>query len=236
MAVMRLKVANINHELPGVSSVIFKKPPGFNFYAGQYLDYELPVKDPDGNTRSFTIASSPTEDFLMLSTKNGKSVFKKNLLSLKPGTEVKTSHPAGTFTLDEKSPAVMIAGGIGITPFRSMIKYALDQKLTTPMTLIYSSSTKKVKTAVKRGFYLNSDENFPFKKELDAWKQNLPNLNIIYHNSSQNGHLTKLPAITYHLPIYYLAGPPKMVDSFEKMLLEMGVEETNIRYDRFGGY
>ncbi len=219
MAVMLLKVAKIKKEA-GVSSVIFKKPPDLHFYPGQYLDYELPVKDPLGNSRAFTMSASPTEDFLMLTTREGKSVFKKQLLGLKPGARVKASHPAGTFILDEKSPAVMIAGGIGITPFRSMIKYAFDQKLKTPITLIYS----------------NTDDNFPFKNELNVWKQNLLNLNIIYHNSSQSGHLTQLPTTNYQLPIYYLAGPPKMVDDFEKMLLDLGVDETNIRYDRFDGY
>lgn len=217
---MILKVKQVKRETKGAFSLIFEKPTNFRFYAGQYLDYELAVEDPNGNTRAFTISASPTENFLMLSTKYGISPFKQALAQLKPGNEIKTSHPAGTFTLDEKSPAVFIAGGIGITPFRSMIKYVSDQKLSTTITLIYS----------------NSDENFLFKKELEDWKQSLEDFTIIYHNSNLSGHLTELPPTTYHLPIYYLAGPPKMVDSFEKMLLELGVDKTNIRYDHFDGY
>ncbi len=221
---MVLKVLERKAETANTFSLVFEKPKGFSFYAGQYLDYEL-----DGDTRAFTISASPTEEFLMLSTKKGQSEFKKALAHLKTGDEIKTSHPAGTFILDESSPAVFIAGGIGVTPFRSMIKYALDQKLTTSITLFYS----------------NSDEDFVFKKELNAWKQNLPNLNIIYHNSSQSGHLTKLYPIPYPLYpsalaraslIYYLAGPPKMVDSFEKILIQHKVHKTNIRYDNFDGY
>lgn len=223
MAAVLLKVAKIKKEV-GISSVIFTKPQGFSFYAGQYLDYELPVKDPNGNGRAFTISASPTEDFLMLSTREGKSVFKKHLLSLKPGDEIKTSHPAGTFTLDEKSPAVMIAGGIGITPFRSMIKYALDRGLKTSITLIYS----------------NSDDNFPFKNELENWKESLPNFTILYHNSNSEGRLnkTKMPTIVGNSvnSIFYLAGSPKMVDSFEKILLDLGIDKINIRYDHFDGY
>ena len=121
----------------------------------------------------------------------------------------------------------MIAGGIGITPFRSMIKYAFDQKLKTPITLIYS----------------NSDENFPFKKELDQWQNDLPNLTIHYLNTTETGRLgkeklTSLINSTFYIlhSTFYLAGPPKMVDDFEKMLLDLGVDETNIRYDRFDGY
>jgi len=217
---MLLTVKQIKPETKDVFSLIFEKPKDFSFYAGQYLTYELPVLDPNGNTRPFTISASPTEGFLMLSTKYGLSPFKEALVQLKSGDSITTSHPAGTFILDELTPAVFIAGGIGITPFRSMLKYALDEKLSTPITLIYS----------------NSDNNFLFKKELENWKQDLPNLIIIYHNSTQNGHLTKLPTTNYQLPIYYLAGPPKMVSSFEQILIQHGVDKTNIRYDKFTGY
>lgn len=221
---MILKVKEKKIETEDVFSLVFEKPKNFSFYPGQYLDYELPIDDPDGNTRAFTISASPTEDFLMLSTRYGYTPFKKALAELKAGNQIKTSHPVGTFTLDESSPAVFIAGGVGITPFRSMIKYALDQKLSTPITLIYS----------------NSDKNFLFKEELEKWKKALPNFNIIYHNSILNGKLnnTKLAtAIGYFVnKIFYLAGPPRMVNSFEKMLLELGVDQTNIRYDQFDGY
>ncbi len=212
---MILKIIEKKTETKDVFSLVFEKPSEFSFYPGQYLDYEL-----GGDTRVFTISASPTDEFLMLTTKKGQSEFKKALAKIKAGNEVKTSHPAGTFTLDESSPAVFIAGGIGITPFRSMIKYAFDQKLKTPITLIY----------------LNSDDNFVFKKELEKWQAKL-NLKVIYHNSTKLGHLITLSPKPYPLnPIFYLAGPPKMVDSFEKMLLDAGVDKTNIRYDQFDGY
>ncbi len=226
---MVLKVLNKKSAAKNVFSLIFEKPENFSFYPGQYLDYELPVDDPNGktksgDTRAFTISASPTEDFLMLSTKVGHTPFKKALAQLKPEDGIKTSHPAGTFILDEKSPAIFIAGGIGITPFRSMIKYAFDQKLSTPITLIYS----------------NSDANFPFKKELDSWQNELNNLTIHFINTTTQGRLDKEKLISYQLSvissIFYLAGPPKMVDSFEKMLIDSGVDKTNIRYDHFDGY
>ncbi len=220
--------------------MIFKKPQKFFFYPGQYLEIILPIKnDQRGNSRNFTISSSPTERYLMITTKIGVSPFKKYLELLKVGDRVESSHPAGTFTLDETEPAIFIAGGIGITPFRSMIKYAVTNeqvlssgnKIKTPITLIYS----------------NSDNNFLFKKELKKWKKNLSNLTIIYHNSSQNGRLTKLYPIPYLSegkassaytlnPIYYLAGPPQFVDDMEKILFDLGVDQVNIRYDRFDGY
>ena len=106
-----------------------------------------------------------------------------------------------------------------------MIKYALDQKLNLPITLIYS----------------NSDEDFIFKKELDEWQKLYPKLKIIYHNTSQKGRLDAekllklLPTKNSEL-IYYLAGSPSMVDDFENILLKLGVDSTSIRTDRFDGY
>lgn len=205
-------------------SLILEKPDNFTFYPGQYLDIKLPVSDPDGDTRAFTISSSPTEDFLMITPKKGLSPFKKFMEELKAGDEIESSHPAGTFTLDETEPAVFIAGGIGIIPFRSIIKYAVDNQLKTSMTLIYS----------------NSDEDYPFKEELERWKDDLSKLTIIYHNSSQNGRLdnTKVPTAVGKTvnTIYYLAGSHSFVNSMEKILLDSGVDQTNIRYDRFDGY
>ncbi len=223
---MLLRLSSIRKITPGVESFIWDKPAGFSFYPGQYLDYKLPISDPNGDTRAFTISASPTEDFLMLTTREGQSVFKKKLFALKPGETIDSSHPAGTFILDETSPAVMIAGGIGITPFRSMIKYAFDKKLTTPINLIYS----------------NSDDDFPFGEELKTWQKSLPNLKIQWINTSQEGLLDKeklqqlFSKYNIQNTIYYLAGPPKMVDSFDQILQSLDIDKTNIRYDHFDGY
>lgn len=216
---MILQVKENRLEINNCFSLILEKPKSFNFYPGQYLDVELPVKDKNGNTRAFTISSSPSENFLMITTKNSISEFKKAMKNLKPKDSITTSHPAGTFTLDESQPAVFIAGGIGITPFRSIIKYVLDHNLNTPITL----------------FYLNSSSDFLFKKEFNAWQKSLPNLQIFYITTGNNGRFTK-DKLTQLEHIFYLAGPPKMVDDYAGMLLDLGVDETNIRYDRFDGY
>lgn len=218
---MILKVKKLKKEAGDAFSVIFKRPKGLNFYPGQYLNLKMANSE-----RMFTNSSSPTENFLMITTRRGRSSFKKSLEKLKAGDQIVSDHPAGTYTLDEATPAVMICGGIGITPARSMIKYALDMHLSILITLIYS----------------NSDENFVFKKELNSWQKQLPNLTINYIVTSKNGRLnteqlkTLLPTTSYQLPIYYLSGPPKMVGDFEKILLKFEVDETNIRTDEFEGY
>lgn len=224
---MILKVKGQKKETKDALSLIFEKPAGFNFYPGQYLDVGLPVSDPLGKTRIFSMSSSPSEDFVMLTYKLGLSPYKKKLQSLSPGDIISSSHPAGTVVIDDSSPLVMLSGGIGIAPHRSMIKWALDSKLNLPITLIYC----------------NSDSDFIFKKELDEWQKIYPKLKIHYVVTDQDGRLTpdKLQKTlnTKYLildTIYYLAGPPKMVDDFEEILLKLGVDSTNIRTDRFDGY
>lgn len=221
---MQLRIKNIHKNTETTFSLILEKPKDFSFYPGQYLDMELPVTDPNSNSRTFTISSSPTEPFLMITTRKGISPFKKFMEKLQEGTTITTSHPVGTFILDESEPAIFLAGGIGITPFRSIIKYSVDKKLKTPMTLVYS----------------NSDDNFLFKDELNLWQKQLHGLKVIYYQTSIKGRLdiTKLDAAVQRsvTDIFYLAGPPSLVDDFEKILLQLGIDSVNIRTDRFDGY
>lgn len=135
---MLLKIIKIVQETRDIKSIIFNKD-NLNFKPGQYLTYKLNVKDSKGSTRQFTIASSPTENFLMLSTKISQSPFKQELNKLKVNDAIETFGPYGKFILDENKDAVMLSGGIGITPLRSMIKYALDKKLRINITLFYSN-------------------------------------------------------------------------------------------------
>ena len=137
---MILKVLENRQETKNSFTLILEKPEGFIFYPGQFLDIELPVDDPFGTTRIFSISSSPSEDFIMLTYKRGTTPFKKKLELLKKGDIISSSHPAGTVVIDDSSPIVMLAGGIGIAPHRSMIKWAVDQRLDLPITLIYSNS------------------------------------------------------------------------------------------------
>ncbi len=227
---MILKVIEKRVETENVFSLIFQKPDKYYFYAGQYIDLQLPVEDKISNSKTFSFSSSPTENYLMLTAKTGITPYKKYMENIELGQSFDTTHPIGTFTLDESQEAVFIAGGVGIAPFRSIIKYVLDQKLKTKITLIYS----------------NSDENFPFKKELDLWQKQSAswrtNLTIHYIVTSKVGRLDKemllkLYPKPYTLnPIYYLAGPPNLVYGMQEILMDLGVDNTNIRLESFDGY
>ena len=220
---MILKIIKLKKESKDSFSIIFEKPKSLNFYPGQYLDIALPIKERD-KTRILSISSSPSEDFLMVTYKTGISMYKHALRLLKPGNTVESSHPAGTVVIDDSSPLVMLAGGIGIAPHRSMIKWAVDRNLNLPITLIYSNSTR----------------DFIFKKELDSLQKKYPKLTIhnVVTSKDRRLDITKLTTIVGSLvnKIFYLAGPPSIVDDFEKILLKLGVDSTNIRTDRFDGY
>ena len=242
---MLLKITKTKKESKDSFSIIFKKPKRFNFYPGQYLDIEInlsfPRKRESIQSRIFSISSSPSEDFLMVTYKEGVSPYKIALQQLNAGDIVESSHPAGTVVIDDSAPIVLLAGGIGIAPHRSMIKWAVDRKLNLPITLFYS----------------NSDKDFIYKKELDQWIKLYPKLTIHYVVTSKDGHLdhlklqklltSNLKSPTSHFPaspaggphltsIHYLAGPPSMVDDFENILINLGVDSVNIRTDRFDGY
>src|SRR3989344_2667376 len=173
---MKLSTIQVKKETPTIFSVHFKPENKFSFRPGQYLLVELPIEeihgeverritDPKGNDRSFSIASSPTDDIVMIATRQTNSIFKRKFESLKKGELVEAKGPYGSFTLDESKPAIMLSGGIGITPLRCMIKYATDKKLATKITLFYANR--------------NQDE-IAFKKDLDEWQKENKNLKVVY--------------------------------------------------------
>lgn len=221
---MLLKIKNFKAETSDHISIIFQKPNGFFYYPGQYLDIKLPVVDERGNTRAFSISSSPTENFLMITFKKGISVFKKHLERLKIGDTIEASHPAGTFTLDETEPAVFITGGVGITPFRSMLKHATTNHLKTPITLLYS----------------NSSNDFLFKNELDTYQTSNQHLKLTYQNTKENARITRTqlePIVQLNgSALFYLSGSPSMVSDISNQLKTLGADEINIRTDAFDGY
>src|SRR5262249_22659759 len=129
-----------------------------DYTAGQYCIVDLGTKqDPEGPTRSFTMASSPTEkDSILVTTRIRDTLFKKKIESLDIGALVNISAPLGKFVLHEDSskPAVFLSGGIGVTPFRSMIKSATDLNLPTKITMFDAN---------------RNQDNIIFRDEFDRW-------------------------------------------------------------------
>jgi len=219
---------------------IFEPNHKLHFIAGQYLEYVLPHEKPDdrGMRRYFTIASSPTELELKLGIRMApsqikSSSFKEDLLSLTPGSTLTASRLAGDFTLPSgaEQKLVFIAGGIGITPFRSMIKFLLDSNMKRDITLFYANKTK---------------EDIAYS---DIWaraerEMGLKLIHVLSEGSGdwqgERGFITeamvKKYVNSYHDARYYISGPSAMVEAYKKLLIGMGVSRHNIVTDYFPGF
>ncbi len=211
----------------------------FLFIPGQYALFELsnpPHTDQEGNDRAFSIASSPSEqNRIMIATRMRPTAFKNSLKEIPLGTPLKVEGPAGSFTLykDQKKPAVFLAGGIGITPFRSMIAHATEQKSPQKLTLFYSNKTAK-QTAFLSDFesWAKQNKNFSFVPtvtgpDASTWK---------YETGRISKELIQKHVQDLETPIFYVAGPPAMVAGLRETLVAAGVPEDSIRTEDFSGY
>ena len=210
---------------------------GVEFKPGQYFMLELikpPYTDEKGNKRMFSIINSPNEkDVIIIATRLSDSAFKISLNALPTGKEVMIDNIAGTFTLpnDKKIPLVFIAGGIGITPFISMLRYVNEEKLNYKITLLYSNRNK---------------ESTAFFKELEEIARKNKNIKIIFtmvEDANWQGESRMIDAklLKEYFPetnknIYMTAGPSGMVKAVADTLRKLGVDSENILIDNFAGY
>ncbi len=219
---------------------IFTPDRSIKFKAGQYLEWTLGHSNSDtrGNRRYFTIASSPTEKDIRLGIKfyQQSSSFKKSLLMMKTGESVIASQLAGEFTLpeDTNQKLVFIAGGIGVTPFRSMVKYLLDRKESRPITLLYSSNT--VQDFAYTDIFKQAEQELGIKTvyALTDTKQIPPDWHG--HQGFVDSEFVIKEIPDYKENIFYISGPRTMVVSFEKALKELGVQKRHIKVDYFPGF
>jgi ferredoxin-NADP reductase len=218
----------------------FEKPRNWTFKAGQCLDMTLldPAEtDAEGNTRAFSIANAPHEETLMVATRMRDTAFKRVLNTMPIGAAVKVEGPSGNLTLHNNvaRPAVLVAGGIGVTPFRSILFRAAKEKL--PHRIIFFYSNRR-------------PEDAPFLAELHALQNENPNYKLIAcmtemakSKRAWQGEvgLIDREMILKHVkdavsPIYYLAGPPEMVKRLHRVINEAGVDDDDIRAEDFFGY
>lgn len=224
----------------GTMAFHFEKPSGFDFKPGQSTDLTLfdpPETDAEGNVRTFSLASAPFEDHLMFATRMRDTAFKRSLKTVPLGTQVKMEPAMGSFTLHKNSakPAVFLTGGIGITPFFSIVKQADHERLPQRLYLIYSN---------------RRPEDAPFLAALGDLEKSNPNFRFVatmtgmsLSNRKWDGEtgLIDKAMVSRYLsdlrgPIYYIAGPPAMVMALRKMLVASSVDEDDIRTDEFAGY
>jgi ferredoxin-NADP reductase len=237
---LRVRLKNRREIAVGTMAFHFEKPPGFAFIAGQCADFTFanpPETDAEGNTRSFSLASAPYQEDLVIATRMRDTAFKRNLKTIPLGTELSVEAPWGELILhdDAHIPAVFVTGGIGITPVMSMVLQATHDKLARKLVLFYSN---------------RRPEDAAFLEELSQVQKENLNFTLIgtmtgMERSSrpwhgETGFITKAMLMKFiddlTLPIYYISGPPAMVAAMQKTLSDSGVENSNIRAEEFSGY
>ena len=217
---------------------VFSSDRRLAFQPGQYLEWTLGLAHPDdrGNRRYFTIASAPTEDDVRLGVKfyPRSSTFKRALAEMKPGDTIVASQLAGGFTLpsNKQEKLAFIAGGIGITPFRSMIQHLLDKNERRSIVLLYGAE----KTA-----------DLAYKDVLDEARQKL-GIRTLYAAASEENppkgvhkgfidtDFIRQQIPDYRQRTFYLSGPRAMVTIFQRELREIGVHRSRIKVDFFPGF
>ena len=250
-------------ELEGTDIMTFKfAKNGYPEYkAGQFAFFPLDTVNNDsrGPVRHFSLASSPTEDILIISTRIRDSPYKQQLSNIQEGEEVKVSKARGNFVLhdDYSKPAIFLSGGIGVTPFRGMIKYALDKQLPINITMFNSN---------------RNQQNILYRDEFDKWAAQSQNLKIVYTITEEkkdreqgqqrtadtsssatetkgnwNGERGRIDRtmIERHLSkeeiskaIFYICGPPGMINALGEDLLQkqLQIPEGRIKVEEFTGY
>jgi len=217
----------------------FEKPEGFSFEPGQAVCFEL-VDRPAGvgqSHRAFSLVSAPFENTLVVATRMRDSAFKRALEALPDGASIKLEGPFGELTLHEDAtrPAVFIAGGIGITPFISVLRQAGKDGRSHRLFLIYSN---------------RRPEDAAFLDELQELEQESKNFRLLATMTGMKQSARKWDGETRRInadmvkdfvgdlvaPIYYVVGPPAMVKAMRGMLQEAGVAEDSMRSEEFYGY
>ncbi len=212
----------INHN---VTTFWWRLPRKVKFTAGQFTELYLPHKNPDerGKKHWFTISASPTNNLWSITTKDAGakgSSFKKTLFKLKEGAEVDLAEPMGDFVLpkDKSIPLVFVAGGIGVTPFHSIVQYLLDTGEKREIQFIWA---------------LNEARDAIF---LDLFKKYGIKPVLFVKEKGQSLTSQKILKLTGKAKRIYISGPEPMVETFMEELEKLGVPKNELVGDFFPGY
>lgn len=225
----------------GTMAFHFDKPAGFDFKPGQAIDVILPrdgiANDSPDARHTFSIVSAPFENELVVTTRMRDSSFKRTLGTWPIGDPIEIEGPFGSLTLPKSHarPAVLIAGGIGITPFMSMVRHANKNQTQQDLLLIYSN---------------HRPEDTAFLDELQQLAKSNPRFHMVAtmtdmdrssqtwasHTEQVDANLIQEATKGLDTPVFYVSGPPGMVRAMSKILDEAAVDEEDVHSEEFYGY
>lgn len=222
---MVLTLIEKEHLIDNIWAFRFRPSGPFMWTPGQYMRVELPHDNPDaeGTKRWFTISSAPYDGIAQITTRVTESTFKQALSKLAEGGELQLlEEPEGDFVWqDSELPIIFVAGGIGVTPFRSILRQRLHDNLPLNVTLIWGSRTP----------------DLPFKDEVEQWQAANSGFKVHYAtgNPLTAEKIAELePDINTSL--VYVSGPEPMVQALSKDLIAHGLPETQVKQDEFPNY
>lgn len=225
---MKLRLIRVDNKVSDVKEFVFEPTEPFTWTAGQYMHYVLPHPDEDdrGIERWFTNSAAPSENEVRITTRvnaDPSSSFKQALQKLQPGDAIEADGPEGDFVLQDPSRNyIFVAGGIGITPIRSILVEARSQGLKLNATILYA----------------NRNQDIPFRDDLERLQADDPGLTVRYIIDPEHlDEATLSEAInTSDNPLIYISGPEPMVKSLAETVKSLDVDEANIQLDDFPGY
>lgn len=224
-----LRITGCQQESGGCLSLMFERPAGFGYEAGDWIDIDAGSPSsphPLAGGKTYSLSSSPTEPHLSICFRPGQSPLKRWLADARPGDALTVTQYGNDhgFGLSPRRHSVLIAGGIGVAPFRSILKHALDTGSQDSATLIH----------------LNRDGDVPLGDDVSAIINRLPNISystlLTGVMKAKQRRQALLGLLTKDEAAYYLAGPPAMVASTKDVLLTAGVSTDDIATDIFDGY
>ncbi|MEK7059462.1 MAG: FAD-dependent oxidoreductase [Patescibacteria group bacterium] len=232
---MKVVLDHKQAEASNITTFFFKPEKPVHYTAGQFVELTVKHKNPDkrGIKHWFTLSSSPTDELLTITTKyagdDKSSSFKKILFGLETGAELIMSDPMGDFVLPKliQTPLVFVAGGIGITPFHSILSWLAATGETRPIKLLYGVST---------------EDEIIFQPSFDA--TNIKPTIIVGQPSAEwggeRGRITTEMILGLSKPsedtLIYVSGPEPMVENLEKDLKKAGIEQRQLVLDFFPNY
>ncbi|HVA10585.1 MAG TPA: FAD-dependent oxidoreductase [Candidatus Dormibacteraeota bacterium] len=231
---MQVVFDHVRDEAKNITTFYFKPEATLKYTAGQYIELSLPHAHPDnrGQKRWFTLSSSPSDPLLSITTKftaDGGSTFKKTLRQLQPGNIVSMIGPMGDFVLPKllQTPLVFVAGGIGITPFHSMLSWLAANNEERPITMLYG---------------VGGEDEIVFQDTLDKAHQHVT---VVVANPSpawggERGRITSELIMGIGQPsedsLVYVSGPEPMTESLSKDLMHSGLNKQQLVVDAFPNY